>query len=189
MCQTWLKDANTRTRINSLYRHIHPFLKGRHRGTRSYIVSHMIVNSSDKLSRSSRVRNTWSRRNCAIASSLWSTFGQIWDTVLMVFFLHVVSGPASRIVKMTFKEYAHLTIAWVHSWVSREHDPYFGGEKIIFAMLYTHVRCLQVMYVISHVCVSDFVYVTTLCGHIHEKGFTFNSHVWMHITTKLVINP
>ena len=27
--------------------------------------------------------------------------------------------------------------------------------KIISAMLYTRMRCLQVMYVISHVCVAD----------------------------------
>ena len=42
----------------------------------------------------------------------------------------------------------------VQSWVLRELDSCLGGEKTIFAMLYTHVRCLQVMYVRSclHVC-------------------------------------
>ena len=34
-------------------------------------------------------------------------------------------------------------------------DSSLGGEKIIFAMLYTHVMCLQMMYVIAHVCLAD----------------------------------
>ena len=44
-------------------------------------------------------------------------------------------------------------------------------------MLYTHRRCLQVMYVIAHVCVADLVQVTVTCGYIHDEGFTLNSHV------------
>ena len=60
----------------------------------------------------------------------------------------------------------------VQSWVSRELDSSLGGEKIIFAMLHTHVGMLASDVYDSHACVRHLCWVTNLCGYIHDKGFT-----------------
>ena len=48
-----------------------------------------------------------------------------------------------------------LQFARMQSRVSRELGSSLEGEKIIFVMLYTHVMCLPVMYIISHVCMPN----------------------------------
>ena len=77
----------------------------------------------------------------------------------------------------------------VQSWVSRELDSSLEGEKILFAILTTHTRCLQVVYVIAHVCVYRIyaktrLYVTYPWQGIHMKFARVNAYY-----TKLVINP
>ena len=50
---------------------------------------------------------------------------------------------------------AHINLSVCKVECCGSSDSSLGGEKIIFAMLYTHMRCLQVMYVVAHVCESD----------------------------------
>ena len=50
-----------------------------------------------------------------------------------------------------------LRIALVQRTIAFEEKAYGAHPPgyLILAMLYTHMRCLQVMYVIAHVCVAD----------------------------------
>ena len=66
--------------------------------------------------------------------------------------------------------------------VARELDSSLGGEKIIFVMVHTHM----VMLTRDECYVHTMVSVT--CEYIHVDGFTFDSHVLMHITNTLVMN-
>ena len=68
--------------------------------------------------------------------------------------LFLVPGPASRIERPR-KDFAHITVPVCKAECRGSYDSSLGGEKIIFVTLYTHMRCLQVMYIISHVCVED----------------------------------
>ena len=65
----------------------------------------------------------------------------------------LISGGASRLHHPKFVANVNLPMCKVECCGSS--DSSLGGEKIIFAMLYTHTRCLQMMYVVAHVCESD----------------------------------
>ena len=64
------------------------------------------------------------------------------------FFL--ISGGASKIGHPRFV--AHINLPMCKAECCGSFDSSFGGGGIIFAMLYTHMRCLQMMYVVE--CVS-----------------------------------
>ena len=84
----------------------------------------------------------------------------------------VVSGPSSTVVMQPAKIFAHVTYAQhaklsvAGAWLI------FGGVKILFAMLYTHDECLQVMCIVSRTRVMTLVrsrlYVVT--------SITWDSH-------------
>ena len=70
------------------------------------------------------------------------------------FFL--ISGGASKIEHPRFVAHIVLPVLPVCKVeCCGSYSSSLGGEKIIFAMLYTHMRCLQMIYVVAHVFESD----------------------------------
>ena len=63
----------------------------------------------------------------------------------------------------------------------------WGGENNICHVVYAWEMLANDTCCCARVWVGPWL-GPTLCDYIHDKGFAFNSHVWMHRTANLVIN-
>ena len=127
---------------------------------------------------------------CTIGGWVY-VIGQIWH-VLFKFEMHIdgsfllISGGASSIAQP--KICCQRQFADVQSWVLRELWLIFGGgENNICHVVYAYEMLTNDVCCCARVWVGPWL-GPTLCDYIHDNGFAFNSHAWMHRTANLVIN-